>query len=137
MKGVPVFGVTQWVTPDKALIQFTLRGKYEDIFWFSFFHEAGHIVLHGKRDIFIESSDNKNKKEEEADNFAKNLLIPQKKWNEFITPNRHISKREIIDLATRLDISPAIIVGRLQYEKLIQHSHMNDLRRKYKIIDSI
>jgi len=135
LKGVPVFGVTQWVTPEKALIQFTLRGKYEDFFWFSFFHEAGHIVLHGKRDIFIESADNKNRKEEEADNFAKNLLIPQKKWNEFITPNRNISKDEIIDFATRLDISPAIIVGRLQYEKLIPYSYMNDLRRKYKITD--
>lgn len=135
LKGVPVFGVTRWLTPEKALIQLTLRGKYEDILWFSFFHEAAHIILHGKRDIFIESDNNKNMKEEAADNFAKNLLIPLQKWNKFVTPKRYFSEDEVIDFATQLDISPAIIVGRLQYDKLIPHSHMNGLRRKYKIIN--
>jgi len=30
------------------------RYKVEDIFWFSFFHEVGHVLLHGKRDVFLE-----------------------------------------------------------------------------------
>ena len=136
LKGVPVFGVTRWLTPEKALIQLTLRGKYEDIFWFSFFHEAGHILLHGKRDIFIESSDKIDFKEDEADTFAKNILIPQKKWNDFIVPKSYFSKNEVINFATQLSVSPAIIVGRLQHERLVPHSHMNNLRRKYEIIKS-
>jgi len=136
LKGVPVYGVTRWLTPEKALIQLTLRGKYEDIFWFSFFHEAGHILLHGKRDIFIESSEKIDTKEDEADTFAKNILIPQKKWNAFTTAIRYFSKKEVVNFAQQLSVSPAIIVGRLQHERLIPHSHMNELRRKYEIIKS-
>ncbi len=49
LKGVPVSGATRWLRPDKALIQLSHRGKLEDIFWFTFFHEAGHILLHAKK----------------------------------------------------------------------------------------
>lgn len=72
-------GATQWVAQDKALIQLSLHYKKSDQFWFSFFHEAGHILLHGKRDVFLdeESSDDSQidtRKEEEANRFAANFL---------------------------------------------------------------
>jgi Zn-dependent peptidase ImmA (M78 family) len=126
--------MTRWINPDKALIQLSLRGKYEDLFWFTFFHEAGHILLHGKKDIFIESKKNESNKELEADIFAKDLLIPIEKWQDFIKKGKFKIKREVVRFASELNISPAIVVGRLQHDGLIQFSHLNELKRKYEFV---
>jgi len=132
LKEVPVYGVTRWLTPQKALIQLSLRGNYEDMLWFTFFHEVGHILRHGKKDVFIESEGFKDEKEKEADLFASNFLIPPAKWKAFIQSNKHRTKQAVLAFAKELDISPAIIVGRLQHVKQLPFSHMNDLRRRYK-----
>ncbi|HAZ31676.1 MAG TPA: addiction module antidote protein, HigA family [Dehalococcoidia bacterium] len=47
-------GTTRWLTSDKALIMLSLRHKTDDHFWFSFFHEAGHILLHGRKAVFLD-----------------------------------------------------------------------------------
>ncbi len=54
LPGTRVSGATRWLTPGKALIQLSLRYKSDDQLWFTFFHEAAHVLLHGKRDLFIE-----------------------------------------------------------------------------------
>jgi addiction module HigA family antidote len=131
LKGVPVYGITRWLTPEKALIQLSLRGRYEDIFWFTFFHEAGHILLHGKKDIFIESDDKKDAKETEADVFSRDMLIPFDKWQNFIQSGNYNTKKAVTGFAAELGISPAIVVGRLQHEKFIGFSLLNDMKRKY------
>lgn len=68
----PINGSTRWLN-DTPLIQLSGRYKRNDIFWFTFFHEAGHILLHGKKDIFLENIDYSEKdrlKEQESDEFA-------------------------------------------------------------------
>ncbi|MDA3813648.1 MAG: ImmA/IrrE family metallo-endopeptidase, partial [Candidatus Cloacimonetes bacterium] len=130
-KGLPVYGITKWLTKNKALIQLSLYRKYEDYMWFSFFHEAAHILLHGKSDVFIETKiiDN-SEKENEADKFASKFLIPEKKWKNFIALTTKFDEQSIIKFAKDIDICPGIIVGRLQREKHIHFSKMNHLRRK-------
>ena len=74
----PISGGARWVG-GRPLIQLTDRYKTNDQFWFTFFHEAGHILLHGKKDVFIEEFSGFEpdpKKEEEADAFAANHLLP-------------------------------------------------------------
>lgn len=133
LKGVTVYGVTRWVSPQKAMIQLSMRKKFEDIFWFTFFHEACHILKHGKRKVFLEENEHDSPEEREADQFARDFLIPEKSWQEFITARSMNSERSIKDYAIQLKISPAIVVGRLQNEKKIPHSHFNKLRRRYVI----
>ena len=133
VKGAPVYGATRWLTPEKALIQLSLRGRFEDLLWFTFFHEAGHILLHGKREVFIESDDTKTQKEDEANRFAGNFLIPNGTWDKFISKENIRSATSVKAFAAHLGISPAIIVGRLQHEGLIPHSHLNGLRRRFVI----
>lgn len=68
----PISGSTRWLN-DTPFIQLTGRYNRNDSFWFTFFHEAGHILLHGKKDIFLENldyTDKDMKKEKEADQFA-------------------------------------------------------------------
>lgn len=68
----PISGATRWIN-DTPVIQLSNRYKRYDIFWFNFFHEAGHILLHGKKDIFLEKAgcfEQDPVKEQEADKFA-------------------------------------------------------------------
>jgi len=126
-----VSGATQWLSPQKAQLQLSLRYKTSDHLWFTFYHEAGHIYLHGKRQVFIDDSDGSTcQKEAEADRFAADLLIPLAQWHSFITrPRKHYSKEEIVAFANELGIEPGIVVGRLQHEKLLKPTHCNVLKR--------
>lgn len=125
-----ICGSTQWLTPTKALIQLSLRYKTDDQLWFTFFHEAGHILKHGKRHVFLET-DQKNQEtyEEEANSFASNMLINRAAWRQFIAQDTYRTKAGIQGFAQKVGIAPGIVVGRLQHEKLLPFSHCNDLKR--------
>ncbi len=133
IKGAPVYGATRWLTSDKALIQLSLRGKFEDILWFTFLHEAGHILLHGKKEVFIEDNHNQTTKEVQADRFAANFLIPNSSWQRFVSTGNYQRATEVRGFAALLEISPAVVVGRLQHEKLLPYSHLNELRRRFHL----
>lgn len=118
MKKVPWSGATKWLTSNKAMILLCLRGKGEDKFWFSFFHEAGHVLHDSKKDLLINDGSHDDPREENANQFAADLLIPPK-YNDYI---RHIkSKAEVVALAAELGIAPGIVAGR--YQHLTQKWH--------------
>ena len=110
------------------------QGKSEDLLWFTIYHEAGHIVLHGKRDVFLESGGKpSNTKEKEADEFARDFLIPMKDWQAFTRKPTCCHEDQILRFATRLGITPSIVVGRLQHEKHLSYkSRLNKLKRRFE-----
>lgn len=123
-------GATRWLAPDKALLQLSLRYKTNDHLWFTFFHEAGHILLHKrKRDIFIESRKYEDKEEVEADRFAADMLISPIDFEELVNAPKY-SRSFVTSFARRIGIAPGIVVGRLQNADLIPHSHLYDLKEK-------
>jgi addiction module HigA family antidote len=134
--GTHVYGATRWLKANKPLIQLSLRGKSDDHLWFSFFHEAGHILLHGKEEVFIEASNQDGtgregiKKEREADQFSRDFLIPPKEYQTFLE-NRQFSLTSIQRFARKLGITPGTVVGRLQHEKVIPFNQANSLKRRF------
>lgn len=125
-------GAARWIRPDRALIQLSIRNRYEDIFWFSFFHEAAHILKHGKRGVFIDLQDHRRDRlEREADVFAQETLIPRRSFGEFVTRGL-FGATDVSGFAKRIGVSPAIVVGRLHYDKLIHYSQLTQLRRRFK-----
>ncbi|MBI5115920.1 HigA family addiction module antidote protein [Candidatus Poribacteria bacterium] len=127
-------GATRWLAPDKALVQLSVRYRYDDIFWFSFFHEAGHIIRHGKKRVFVEINEsNKSDEEMEADRFARDTLIPPDEFRLFTSCGRMFSKAAVVEFACRIEVAPSIVVGRLQHEGLIPHTHLNALRTQFTI----
>jgi HTH-type transcriptional regulator/antitoxin HigA len=136
-KKTKVHGATFTIdSENKAVILMTIRGSYSDIFWFSLFHELGHVVLHNKREVFLEDGYNNpklEKQEEEANQFAKDFLIPPNKFKKFIE-NGDLSKSAVNSFAKELGIKPSIVVGRLIHEKIIDYKNyeLNSLRDKYK-----
>lgn len=126
-------GATHWLSTDKALIQLSLRYKTDDHLWFSFFHEAGHILLHRKRDFFVEFNGKQEKTaiEIEADVFAANCLIPQLQYEAFIKAHaQKLSKVAIKNFADEMGIAPGIVVGRLQHDKYLPRNHCNGLKHR-------
>lgn len=109
---VPWNGATRWLSAEKAMILLTLRHKTEDHFWFSFFHEAGHVLHDPKRHTWINSGTSANLHEQNADAFAAEFLIPRA-WNDHIRVAT--TKKEIIDLARKIGVSPGIVAGRYQH----------------------
>lgn len=135
-KGTKVHGATFWLDEkDSAVILMTIRGAYSDIFWFSLFHEIGHIVLHQKREVFLEdgySDPALQKQEDEANQFARNFLIPREDFKTFIEKGE-LSKKSILEFTDILGVKPSVVVGRLMYEKMIDYKHpLNRLRDQYK-----
>lgn len=129
-----ISGAVRWVG-NRPLIQLSLRGKYNDRFWFTFFHEAAHILLHGKKDFFLEGTENEmseKEKEKEADDFASNFLIPLEKFNAFIE-KKDYSPNSIIRFAKEVGTHSGIVVGQLQKRELIPFSHLNDMKAILKI----
>jgi HTH-type transcriptional regulator/antitoxin HigA len=130
-----IFGVTRWLAKDKALIMLSLRYKKDDHFWFSFYHEAAHVLLHGKKKIFIDEEEvEKNQEEEEANKYASEILIPESKYKEYIESDI-FSKINIRNFAKKIGIAPGIVVGRLQHDKKISYREYNDLKRSFKLVE--
>lgn len=120
---VPIFGSTRWLN-DVPLIQLTARYKRNDIFWFTFFHEVGHILLHGKKDVFLENINYSHKdpqKEIEADSFAVNWTLTGDEFQEILSQLSTL-KGNILYFAQKFNTHPSIIIGRLQHDKYIPYS---------------
>ena len=122
-----VTGATRWINQDKALIQLNLKGHWVDSFWFSFFHELGHLVKHGKKEQFIEFKNvedaNLKEKEKEAEEFAKNTLIPKHEYETLLhecktllTSKSRTTELTIQAFAKKQNIAPCIVAGRLAFD---------------------
>lgn len=119
----PISGSTRWIG-DSPLIQLTGRYKRNDSFWFTFFHEAGHILLHGKKDIFLESiawEGRDDEKEEEANAFAVRWTFTEAEEREVLEA-APLSEADILRFAKKYNTHPAMIIGRLQHKRLIHYS---------------
>lgn len=126
-------GATFWVGKYKAVILMSLRGAWSDIFWFSLFHEVGHILLHDKRVTFLENGQHDTqyqRQEQEADTFSQKSLIPFDEYNEFIK-GCDFSSQAIKEFSEKIEIFPGIVTGRLQHDKKLPHT-INYHRIRYK-----
>lgn len=129
-------GATRWLNKDKALIMLSLRYKTDDHFWFSFFHEAAHVLRHGKKRLFLDEKGMlMTDDEKDADNWASDFLIPSREYRLFArqTP---FSAKAVRQFAQDIQIAPGIVVGRLQHDQLIPRSWINGLKRKFKLAES-
>lgn len=131
--GCPVSGATRRYSAN-PLIQLSARYLTDDHFWFTFFHEAGHVLLHGIDDVFVDvfGEEDGEGQEQEANDFASQLLL-----NAYATSDapeltgRRWSHREALREALELGISPGVLVGQLQHREIVPRSHLNGLKRRF------
>ena len=114
IKGAPWSGAAEWLSPSKAMIILNQRGKAEDRFWFTFFHEAGHLLHDSKKATFIDDGKayQADPEERRADEFAAEMLIPRSHHTAIAAAR---TNDDIRRLARHLAISPGIVAGRYRF----------------------
>ena len=130
-------GASRWLPPHTPVIQLSGRHMTDDHLWFSLFHEAAHILLHSKKQVFIDairgnpdsSGTEESQAESEADAWAQNFLIPRSDWTKF-TDTFLGSAGEVRLFSEEQGIAPGIVVGRLQQEGRLPWNRLNGLKRK-------
>jgi len=135
IKGTRASGASRFLAPTKALIQLSNRGKRNDLFWFALFHEIGHLLLHSKKETFIDlevAEKNKSDIEREADDFAGTLLIPRD-YHAAMLAARTPSDAAV--LAGALGIAPGIVAGRIRRDTQ-QWKFAQELFETFQIVDS-
>jgi HTH-type transcriptional regulator / antitoxin HigA len=142
LPGTRISGCARWLNDKHAMVGLTLRYKTDDQFWFTFFHEVGHILLHRERELFVidnaadEMGDdvvdpNMAKYEEEADRFACDTLIPPAALAEFVRRKKFASE-DIYAFAESIGIGPGIVVGRLQHDGVLKWHQGNSFKQELK-----
>lgn len=132
----PISGATRWFH-NKPIIQLSGRFKTNDHFWFTFFHESAHIILHGKKDVFLENvagTKIDQEKEEEANAFAAKILLTKGQQGEIINA-APLTVELIQEFANKFRTPAGVIISRLQHLKLIPFSIGNGLREKIDLFD--
>ncbi len=128
--GCRASGATHFLSNRKAVLQLSFRYLADDQFWFSFFHEAGHLLLHGGDGLFLEGADTpQSTLELEANQFAERCLIPLEYLEQLL--KLRSNSKDVIAFAQKIGVAPGIIVGQLQHYRTIPRSHLNSLKRRY------
>ena len=132
-----VYGVTRWFG-GVPLIQQSMLLKSHDHFWFTFFHEAKHVLQKVKKHIFLEGdqlTEEDQKREDEANRFAGELLIPEIEYRAFVE-RKDFARRAISVFARSIETHPGIVVGRLQREGHVEYADpVRTLKVRYQWAD--
>lgn len=116
---------------ENIMLMVNNRRLNADTFWFTLFHEIGHII---NGDYGISFEKETGEQEEAADRFAENSLIPSEQYAEFIE-QAQFDIQSIKNFAKKINRDPGIVLGRLQNDKRVSFSDwtMKALRHKYEI----
>jgi Zn-dependent peptidase ImmA (M78 family) len=132
LRGTHLSGAVRWLV-NNAIIQLSLRHRNDDQFWFTFFHEAGHLLTSSRRRDYVDAAkplagQEIDKDEEAANQFARDVLLPPTDYQFFVIA-RDFSDVAIVVFARQQHVAAGVVVGRLQSDGLIRHSHSNNLKK--------
>ena len=140
LRNTAISGCARWITDKRALVGLTLRYKTDDQFWFTFFHELGHVLLHrSKRPFVVDNAEESlsdrvidpemQQVEAEANRFSADTLIPPTALGAFLRAGQ-FTNESIRDFSEAVGVGPGIVVGRLQHEGVLAAHQGNTFKRK-------
>ena len=139
-------GAALWASGGWPVIGITLRYDRIDNFWFTLLHELAHVGRHLDSDhsawfvddLSLRASEgiSEDPREPEADRWAEEALVPSDVWQASLV-HEELSAMEVINLAQVLEVHPAIIAGRVRYERrnyrlLSQFVGAGQIRRQFE-----
>lgn len=128
-RGCHASGAARLVSPDKAMVIVSFRHRSDDQFWFTLFHELGHLLLHEGRVFVDEDETPDSPAEREANDFAMTCIVPPVRRPEFLSLSA--DKDSIMRFAVSVGVNPGLIVGQMQHQGLIAHGRMERLKRRW------
>ena len=128
-EGCRASGASRMVASDKAMVLLSFRGRSDDRFWFTLFHELGHLILHGAKTFLDEDIDDRDDSEREANEFAARLIVPEHRASEFerLPPTRD----DVIRFSIGSDVAPGLTVGQMQHRGKIRPNQLDYLKRRW------
>ncbi|AQV14969.1 ImmA/IrrE family metallo-endopeptidase [Acinetobacter pittii] len=139
----PIRGISKFINNHTGLIIITTKYNQDDIFWQTFFHEAGHLVLHSKEMVFADQGDPAEKVtteelETQADNFMlSQILYPYTNEDvigmfnkKLMYSSKEQSWRNICQIARQINISPSLLTGILKLQKIIPYNYFTNGHNK-------
>lgn len=137
LKGTHLSGAARWLG-SKAVIQLSLRHKKDDQFWFTLYHEAGHLLSSTRRRDYVDPAEplpthEVDDDEIAANHFARDTLLPPADYVAFANIG-DFSQAAILAFANRQQIAAGIVVARLQTDQQIPRSHSNDLKKTISFV---
>ncbi len=132
-KGTHLSGATHWVMA-RPIIQLSLRHKSDDQFWFSLFHEAGHILNAPRRRDYVDtvdvaSDEGVDPDEAKANQFARDILLPPDAYAAFVGAG-DFGEAAITEFSREQGIPAGVVLGRLQRDdKVSPASYLNRLKK--------
>lgn len=131
-RGAPVQGYVAQKDDGSYQMVLTIRNSYADIFWFSLFHELGHIFNGdvGKSTKFVDDGSD-SAKEQAADSFARDKLIGRTDYQVFLEKN-DLGIEAIKRFAASQYVMPYVVIGRLQKEKRLNYNLFSNYKLRYK-----
>jgi Zn-dependent peptidase ImmA (M78 family) len=129
-------GAARFLAADKPMLLLSGRHLSDDHFWFTFYHEAGHLILHGGKFIFVDGlADDSlsDREEDEANQFAGDFLVPPEHQAEMLRLTAN--KMDVMRFARRIGISRGVVVGQLQHRGVIGPDKLNHLKHRFQWAD--
>ena len=124
-------GLTLW-QDGTPIVGISDRGKREDIFWFTLFHELFHVLEGDRTQIFLngagESTDDET--EDRADHFAAETLIPSAGTSALASIQ---SFDDLSRVARALGVSEGVVVGALHHQGYKPHAWGTSWVRRIEI----
>ena len=112
MKNLELYGAAKWLSPEKAMIVVSNRGKQADVFWFTLLHEAGHLLNKSRRDPSVLCDVN----EVQSDSFAREQIVSEDEYKDFVMNSRCLFQ-DIERFAKEKDFSPCLLEGMIRHDK--------------------
>jgi Zn-dependent peptidase ImmA (M78 family)/plasmid maintenance system antidote protein VapI len=128
--GCTASGATRFISRNRAMVILSFRYLSDDHFWFTFFHELGHLLLHKSSMTFVDGEPGiSGELEHEANTFSADVLIPPSRRDELM--DLSASRERIIRYAYSVGVSAGIVVGQMQHQNLLTPKQMNFLKRRF------
>lgn len=129
-KGCSASGAVRILADGTPHVQLSFRYLSDDQFWFSLFHEIGHLLLHYDRMPILEDTElTEEQCEREANEYAAQVIVPISYREELLSLGS--SRFPIIEFAKKVGVAPGLIVGQLQHEGIIAFNQMQRLKRRF------
>lgn len=129
-QGCRASGASRMIAPDKAMILMSFRHRADDHFWFTLFHEIGHLLLHEASSfVDTEGMEGDDPCEKEANEFAVTMIVSKNREAELesLRPDDDSIRR----FAVSLGVAPGLILGQLQHRGIVPHGALRRLRRNW------
>ena len=128
--GCRASGAVRFISPDKAMVIVSFRYLSDDHFWFTFFHEVGHLILHSDASTFVDGEMTlQSEREVEANDFAAGVLVPIDRRDELAALQPRTES--VVRFAVSVGVSRGVVVGQLQHLGIIGREQLNFLKRRY------